>query len=106
MSATLVRSDDGMRNPTPPDWRSILAEFPDDVRDAWEERAAIIQYGVGEPGPAAERRAFECVVSEFADVFFWKGGRLEAVSDRATGGEPTRGSMTKLCHKFTDENSR
>jgi hypothetical protein len=49
----------------PTDWRRILAKFPEDIRDAWEERAAIIQYDGCEPRPTAERRAFECVVGQF-----------------------------------------
>ena len=46
----------------PSDWRSVLATFPEDIRDAWEERAAIIEFDGREPRPTAERRAFECVV--------------------------------------------
>jgi hypothetical protein len=65
---SLVRSQSIGREPIPPDWRSFLARFPHDVREAWEERAAIIQYDGGEPRPTAERRAFECIVSDYVEA--------------------------------------
>jgi hypothetical protein len=65
---SLVRSQSVGREPIPPDWRSLLARFPTDVREAWEERAAIIQYDGGEPRPTAERRAFDCIVSDYAEA--------------------------------------
>jgi hypothetical protein len=40
--------------------------LPPDVREAYEERAALIEYDGGEPRKTAERRAFECIV--------WQGG--------------------------------
>jgi hypothetical protein len=52
----------------PTDWRRVLAKFPDDLRDAWEERAAIIQYDGREPRPTAERRAFECVTRTYEEA--------------------------------------
>ncbi len=54
--------------PSPSDWRAILARFPDDLRDVWEERAAIIQYDGGEPRPTAERRAFECITHAYEEA--------------------------------------
>jgi hypothetical protein len=48
--------------PLPPDWRIWLDLLPDDLRDAYEERAALIEYDGGEKRRTAERRAFECVI--------------------------------------------
>lgn len=59
----------------PKEWRAILAQFPQDVRDAWEERAAIIEYDGREPRPTAERRAFECIVGEFEEAAIILGER-------------------------------
>ena len=52
----------------PQDWRAVLARFPEEIREAWEERAAIIEYDGREPRPTAERRAFECVVGQFEEA--------------------------------------
>lgn len=57
-----VRVVPGESAPVPADWRSVLAKFPPALLDAWEERAAIIQYDGQEPRPTAERRAFDCIV--------------------------------------------
>ena len=56
------------RHAIPSDWRRVLAKFPDDLRDAWEERAAIIQYDGQEPRPTAERRAFECITRAYEEA--------------------------------------
>jgi hypothetical protein len=52
----------------PSDWRRVLAKFPDDLREAWEERAAIIQYDGLEPRPTAERRALECITRAYEEA--------------------------------------
>jgi len=59
-SALTLHSGDG--RPLPADWRSWLEFLPEDLRDAYEERAALIEYDGGEKRRTAERRAFECVV--------------------------------------------
>jgi hypothetical protein len=41
--------------------RQAVAQWPEDLRDLWEERAAIIEYDGGEPRPVAERQAYEIV---------------------------------------------
>jgi len=38
-----------------------VALWPQDLREAWGERAAIMEYDGGLPRPAAERRAYEIV---------------------------------------------
>lgn len=38
-----------------------VAQWPQDFRDEWEERAAILEYDAGETRPVAERRAYEIV---------------------------------------------
>jgi hypothetical protein len=38
-----------------------IARWPEDLRDLWDERAAILEYDAGEPRPVAERRAYEIV---------------------------------------------
>jgi hypothetical protein len=48
--------------PLPSGWRNWLDLLPDDLRDAYEERAALIEFDGGEKRRAAERRAFESVV--------------------------------------------
>jgi len=52
----------GEGSPLPTDWRDWLDLLPDDLRDAYEERAALIEFDGGEKRRTAERRAFECVV--------------------------------------------
>jgi hypothetical protein len=52
----------------PRDWRKLLDAMPDQVREAWEERAAIIEYDGCEPRPTAERRAFECMLDQFEEA--------------------------------------
>lgn len=53
---------DGGARPLPSNWRRLLDALPPDMRDAYEERAALIEYDGGEKRKTAERRAFECVV--------------------------------------------
>jgi hypothetical protein len=53
---------DGGARPLPSHWRRLLDALPPDVREAYEERAALIEYDGGEKRKTAERRAFECVV--------------------------------------------
>jgi hypothetical protein len=64
-SLTFTLHDGGAR-PLPSHWRRLIETLPPDVRDSYEERAALIEYDGGEPRKTAERRAFECVV--------WQGG--------------------------------
>ena len=68
MTLSVARRHSDARTIIPQDWRSVLAEFPEDIRDAWEERAAIIEYDGREPRPTAERRAFECVLEQFEEA--------------------------------------
>ena len=68
MSLSVARSQTKDIRIVPNDWRAILAEFPEEILDAWEERAAIIEYDGREPRPTAERRAFECVVGQFEEA--------------------------------------
>ncbi len=49
------------RDLCPSNWRRLLDAFPPDFRDAYEERAALIEFDGGEKRKTAERRAFECV---------------------------------------------
>ncbi|WP_298427234.1 hypothetical protein [Rhodoblastus sp.] len=67
----------GGEQPLPADWRHLLDLLPEDLRDLYEERAALIEYDGGEKRATAERRAFECVM-EGADRAFW--GRLGAAA--------------------------
>ncbi len=60
-SVSLTVHDGGAR-PLPSNWRRLLDALPPDVREAYEERAALIEYDGGEKRRTAERRAFECVV--------------------------------------------
>ena len=68
MALSIVRNESPISLAIPPDWRSVLALFSDDARDAWEERAAIIQYDGREPRPTTERRAFQCVVDAYEEA--------------------------------------
>ncbi len=87
-SLTFTLHDRGAR-PLPSHWRRLIEPLPPDVRDAYEERAALIEYDGGEPRRTAERRAFECVV--------WQGGmgaaletaRLSRESDSRAGAKLT-----------------
>ena len=54
----------GAAKPLAPDWRRLLAELPEEVRDLYEERAALIEFDGGEKRKTAERRAFECVIGQ------------------------------------------
>lgn len=69
------------RHAIPADWRKVLAKFPDDLRDAWEERAAIIQYDGQEPRPTAERRAFECIASAYEEAAALLWAHLQVSAD-------------------------
>jgi hypothetical protein len=53
---------DGGGDRIPADWRQLLRALPSDLIDAYEERAALIEYDGGEKRGAAERRAFECEI--------------------------------------------
>lgn len=46
---------------------AAVAIWPDDLRESWDERAAIIQYCGGETRETAERRAFDCYSAEAAE---------------------------------------
>ena len=59
LSLTL-HAGDGL--PLPADWRRLLDLLPPDLRDAYEERAAMIEFDGGEKRATAERRAFECEI--------------------------------------------
>jgi ParB-like chromosome segregation protein Spo0J len=54
----------GAARPLPADWRLLLEKLPEDLRDLYEERAALIEHDGGEKRKTAERRAFECVMRE------------------------------------------
>lgn len=41
--------------------REAVAQWPEDLRDLWEERSAILEYDAGLPRPIAERRAYQIV---------------------------------------------
>jgi hypothetical protein len=69
---------DGGAQPLPSDWRRWLDALPEDLRDAYEERAALIEYDGGEKRATAERRAFECVLRQ--------SGLWAAVTSAAPGG--------------------
>jgi hypothetical protein len=49
-----------------------VARWPKDLRDEWEERAAIIEYDAGEPRPVAERQAYEIVRTIMRLRFTWQ----------------------------------
>ncbi len=68
MALSIIRSQSAAQPVIPRNWRVMLAELPDHLREVWEERAAIIQYDGGEPRATAERRAFDCVVQDFDDI--------------------------------------
>ena len=44
MRLSVARSQTEVRTVIPADWRDRLAAMPEHVREAWEERAAIIEY--------------------------------------------------------------
>ncbi len=54
----------GAAQPLPADWRRLLDRLPQDLRDLYEERAALIEYDGGEKRKTAERRAFECLLRQ------------------------------------------
>ncbi|MGO8740364.1 hypothetical protein [Rhodoblastus sp.] len=65
----------GGARPLPADWRVLLDSLPGELREVYEERAALIEYDGGEKRATAERRAFEGVMDR-AGLGFW--GRSEA----------------------------
>ncbi|MGO9391513.1 hypothetical protein [Rhodoblastus sp.] len=74
----------GGSKPLPANWRRWLTELPEDLRDLYEERAALIEYDGGEKRKTAERRAFESVMGqseEAAGIF----AAFCARRDRRTG---------------------
>jgi hypothetical protein len=82
MARSALTLHSGSARPLPKDWRHYLDALPDDLREAYEERAALIEYDGGEKRRTAERRAFECVVwrNDFAR------GLVEACCAQAVGG--------------------
>ena len=62
-SLSLTLHSGGAR-PLPADWRALLDLLPEDLRELYEERAALIEYDGGEKRRTAERRAFECVMDQ------------------------------------------
>jgi hypothetical protein len=62
MARSALTLHSGGGRPLPSDWRAWLDRLPEDLRDAYEERAALIEFDGGEKRRTAERRAFECVV--------------------------------------------
>ncbi len=81
---SIARSQTDTGRPVPPHWRDLLAAMPEHVREAWEERAAIIEYDGCEPRPTAERRAFECMIDQFEEA------RAMVVAATGDGGRSRR----------------
>jgi hypothetical protein len=82
----------GDSRPLPGGWRELLDLLPEDLRDLYEERAALIEYDGGEKRATAERRAFECVLREAAAAglpksfwgkSFWGSSQGQAGESRA-----------------------
>ena len=75
----------GDARPLPADWRALLDLLPEDLRDLYEERAALIEYDGGEKRATAERRAFECVMlqAEARGGAFW-GWRAGGAGEKAS----------------------
>jgi len=77
-SALTLHNGGGL--PLPSDWRTWLDILPDDLREAYEERAALIEYDGGEKRRTAERRAFECVIwRDEAARRFLEAGRAQTL---------------------------
>ncbi len=80
----------GGNRPLPADWRQMLDFLDEDLREAYEERAALIEYDGGEKRRTAERRAFECVV--------WRDDAaralLDACAQSRAGAGASRASVT------------
>ena len=56
-------------------WRREIEQWPQDLRDEWEERAAIIEFNAGKPRPAAERAAYVIVrKAQEAEILMRKRG--------------------------------
>ncbi len=64
----------GDAQPLPADWRALLDLLPDDLREVYEERAALIEYDGGEKRATAERRAFECMMDQAGSAFWGRMG--------------------------------
>ena len=89
-----LRLVEGARKPLPTDWRAVLDLCPEDVREAYEERAAIIQFDGREPKKTAERRAFECILSDFAtaqDIFLTYCAKNDETGALPKGGAGRKG---------------
>ncbi len=62
-----VRDEATIRTPAPGNeigfelQQQAIARWPEDLRDLWEERAAILEYDHGLPRLVAERRAYQIV---------------------------------------------
>lgn len=77
MASLILHS--GNARPLPADWRRLLDLLPEELRDLYEERAALIEYDGGEKRATAERRAFECVMIQAEAAGIW------GCRDRASG---------------------
>jgi hypothetical protein len=64
----------GAARPLPADWRALLDLLPEDLRETYEERAALIEFDGGEKRATAERRAFECVMESAGGAFWGRTG--------------------------------
>lgn len=80
-SLSLTLHSGGAR-PLPADWRVLLDLLPEDLRELYEERAALIEYDGGEKRATAERRAFECLM-DLAGSAFWGRAGADAGEKRA-----------------------
>jgi hypothetical protein len=60
----------GSASPLAVDWRKMLDLLPEEWRELYEERAALIEYDGGEKRATAERRAFECVMIQAEETGF------------------------------------
>jgi hypothetical protein len=85
MAVSIVRSQTAPTLGLPAEWRTILERCPDNVRERWEERAAIIEFDGDEPRPTAERRAFQCIVDDFEGVREILQAHLAKSSTRGSG---------------------
>ncbi len=83
MSLSIASSQTDVRTIIPSDWRAVLTAFPENIREAWEERAAIIEYDGREPRPTAERRAFECIVAQYEVATAILNAHVRAASEVA-----------------------
>lgn len=84
MSLSIAHNQTDFRTVIPSDWRVVLAKFPEEIREAWEERAAIIEYEGREPRPTAERRAFECMLAQFEEALLILSAHFSVASSRCS----------------------